>query len=1058
MRNFYLSRIHLLLLAVLFVFGTPFSSFSQSIIGKVIDENTGQALAGVSVLVKGTQRGILTNRKGKFGIQAKEGETLRISYYSYEVEEVLLGKKSKIEIPLRKDPAFNEIIGAYKREPFSMLGVSPAIIKGDDLNKDVASSFLQKLEGKFAGLISTTSGEVGAPTSIRIRGIGSFHNNDPLYIIDGLPVEDDFFHQLNPQDIATVRLLKDAAASSIYGMRASNGVILVETKIGKQSGIQVNYHSYLGVQNPIKRYNLIQDPADYSEAVWRSYENTNRPIPDGVPYAAGRGVVPEYYYHWQSNGYPGSSGVEEASYAYPEQLIMQSQQEGTDWWSEVFRSAPITEHQLSISGSGSKHRFYLSSSYLNQSGTMIHSQLERATIRANTRFKLGKLRLGENISFAHINQVAMPGPNQSENSTLSHILKAQSIIPVYDVSGENFAGAKSYGLGIASNPLALQSRNKDNAQASYHFMGNVFAELQLTKSLSAKTSLGAQISTDRSSRFTFPTWENLEPNTQSSFEERWRHRMNWLWSNSLNYHKVFNKSHKLDILGGVEALRESQRSIGGGLDNFLFSSPDVWYLQNHLGNPDSRTVQSQGKMHAMLSQFVKLDYVLQEKYVISATVRRDASSSFSPKSFGLFPAYSLGWKVSEERFMRKIKWIDDFDLRFGWGKTGKALLPYENRLGVFASDPAFSNYDIRGNGNLARGLALTQRGQEGVLWEAYESTNMGLDATLFKGRLNLGLDFFERKSDNILLEEETPGTQGLAGPVYQNIGAIENKGFEVFLNYQLQLGREGYLIIEGVLSHVKNRILDLGPDREYLTPEGEELWIGQSGIHQLGHALGSFYGYTADGIFRNQEEVAAHAQQAGAAPGRLRFKDLNEDGVIDKEDRGIIGSPWPKYTAGLNLRAKLGNWDASLALNASLGNQIFNFTKVYQVFQAFDANLREDILDRAWHPSLNPEGDLPMLDRTDTYSPQSSSFYLENGSYLRVRHIQIGYSFPQSYGFDKLRLYFQLQNPITLTKYSGLDPVLSNFQTRGNGDQWAGYDFANYPNSKTALLGLNIDF
>ncbi|MEM6799916.1 MAG: SusC/RagA family TonB-linked outer membrane protein [Bacteroidota bacterium] len=1058
MRNFYLSRISQLLLAITFLLGLPFTSYSQSIIGKVIDENSGQALAGVSIMVKGTQRGILSNRKGKFGIQAKEGETLRISYYSYEIAEVVLGKKSKIEVSLRKDPAFNDVIGAYRSEPFDMIGVSPSIVSGDDLNKDIASSFLQKLEGRFAGLMSSTSGEVAAPTSIRIRGIGSFHNNDPLYIIDGLPVEDDFLHQLNPQDIASVRVLKDAAASSIYGMRASNGVILVETKMAKETGIQVDYNSYLGVQNPINRYNLIQDPATYSEAVWRSYEPTNRSIPEGVPYAAGRGVVPEYYYHWQSNGYPGTSGVEEGSYAYPENLIMQSQAGGTDWWSELFRAAPITEHQLSISGSGVKHRFYLSSSYLNQSGTMLHTQLERATIRANTRFKLGRLTVGENIHFAHINQVGMPGLNQSEQSSLSHILKAQSIIPVYDVSGENFAGAKSYGLGIASNPVALQTRNKDNGQSSYHFMGNVFAELRLTQGFSAKTVLGAQISTDRMGRFSFPTWENLEPNTQSSFEEVWRHRMDWVWTNSLNYHKVFNKSHKLELLGGIEALKESQRSIGGGLDNFLFNSPDVWYLQNHLGNPDSRRLQSEGQKHAMLSQFVKLDYVLQNKYLISAIARRDASSRFSSSSFGLFPAYSLGWKVSRERFMRKIKWIDDFNLRFGWGKTGKASFPFENRLGVFASDPAFSNYDIRGNGNLASGLALNQRGQEGVLWEAYESSNMGLDASLFKGKLNLGLDFFERRSDNILLQTEAPGTQGLAGALYQNTGAIENKGFEVFLNYQYKLDQENYVLIEAVLGHVKNKILSLGGGREHMELEGEELWIGQSGINQVGHAIGSFYGFTADGIFSSQEEVSAHAQQAGAAPGRLRFKDINGDGVINHEDRGIIGSPWPKYTAGLTLKSQLGNWDASLALNASLGNKVFNFTKVYQVFHVFDANLRADILDRAWHPDLNPEGDLPILDRTDTYSPQPSSFYLENASYLRVRHLQIGYTFPKSYGFDTLRLYFQLQNPISLTKYTGLDPAISNFQTRGNGDQWAGYDFANYPSSKTALLGVNISF
>lgn len=1031
---------------------------AQQATGTVSDEE-GNALVGATVLVEGTTRGVFTGEEGNFSIEAAQGDVLIISYVAYEAQKVTFSGNSPLVISLKGSTLEEVIVTGYTSQRQKDITGAVSVVKVDDANEVAAASMLQKLEGRASGVSISTSGDPGSGTTVRIRGVSSFLNNDPLYVVDGVPIQDPYQNGLNPNDIETIQVLKDASSASIYGARASNGVIIITTKKGSRNGTQITYDGYVGMQTPVGQYDLVTNPADYSNVVWDAHENAGLEVDPSNPYSAGRGTIPEYIYSGASSGYPGSDPVDESSYSYPNNLIMKANQSGTDWWDEVFDPAVITQHTLGVAGGNSNGRYYLSAGWLDQQGTMIETYFKRANVRANSEMTAGRLTIGENFSFARSQGVSQPGGNQQEGNVMTQILKAQAIVPVYDIGG-NFGGGKANGLSNGSNPVAVLTRNKFNEGTFYKVLGNVFAEVKIMDGLTARTSYGIDYFDNYNAGFSYPTWENSEPNTVNGFSENWSKGYTWTWSNTVNYRKSFGESN-LSVLAGYEAIRGSFRSINGGLSNYFTTAQDAWYLNTGLADPNSRSVGSNGSFNSLASAFGKIDYVYDNRFLFSATVRRDGSSNFGDDKYGVFPAGSIGWRISDEAFLQGVAWIDDLKLRVSYGIAGNQSIPSGNAFDRFGGGTGSSFYDITGSNNsLATGYYLTGRGNPSTRWEKSISTNIGFDASFFGGKLLAVVDLYDKTVVDLLFNPQLPGTAGVgSAPPFVNIGEMQNRGVDFSLDYRDNRGDLGWSVGLAMTTY-QNTIVKIDGNVESFFSTGGDTRIGRTSINQIDNPIGTFYGYTYDGIFRSEEEVTAHAAQDGAAVGRIRFKDINGDDIINDEDLGIIGSPHPDFTGGLNLGANYKNFDFTVFLFFSYGNEIFNYNRLFESFRFFNTNVRKDVVTESFHPVNNPDGTLPMIDENDVFSERPSSFYVEDGSYIRVKQAQIGYTISSEMaskiGVGNTRIYLQAQNLFTLTNYTGIDPALSSFGTRGNADQWAGNDFGNYPGSKIFMAGISL--
>ena len=1058
------------LFALLSVSGTV--AQSMTIKGVVTDE-TGAGLPGVNILVLGTANGTITDVDGRYELAAEKGATIQYSFTGYSTRSVVVGNSSSIDVAM--DPnaeILSEIVvTGYSSQRKRDITGAVAVVSSEDLNKVSATSFTQKLEGRASGVSISSSGEPGEGTTVRIRGISSFQNNDPLYIIDGVPVQDAYSTGFNPNDIESIQVLKDASAASIYGARANNGVIIVTTKKGKSGKTRVTYDAYAGIQTPISNMDyMIKDPLDYSAYVWAKHENAGAVVDAANPYGIGKGKLPVYSYP------AGVSNVDESAYAYPDNIIMKANPNGTNWFDEVFRPAAVTEHNIGIAGGNDHGKYYFSTSYLDQNGTMITNYFKRISLRANTEFKAGRFIFGENVALTRSNSVGQDrvgGGNQDEQGVMTWVTLMNPLTPVFDIQG-NYAGDKAQGMSNGSNPVSRLNAGKENQGTFYRVLGNAFAELEIFDGLKARTSFGTDFYSNYTGGFSYPTWENREFSSSNGWSENWSNGLTWTWTNTLTLNKTFGGAHNLQLLVGYEAIKGKYRSIGGGLNGYFSTNINGWYLNTGLADPGSRNVFSNGSNYGLASAFAKLDYAYQDKYLVSATIRRDGSSNFGDEKYGTFPAFSLGWRVSKEPFLEGNSWLSDLKLRFGWGITGNQSVPGGNAYDRFGGGTGSTFYDINGaQTSLATGYALTNRGNSATKWEENISTNAGLDLSLYEGKVNFVADIYKRKVDGLLFPAALPGTAGTAAPAYVNIAKMENKGIDLGLDYRNKISGDFGYDVGITFSSYRNEVIDIDGSSTSFFPSGFDSRIGLVNINQIGYSISSFYGYTADGIFRSQAEVDNHATQDGADVGRIRFKDIDgfddngeltgkPDGKIDDADKGVIGNPHPDFTAGLNIGLNYKHFDVSIFFFSSVGGQIFNYNKVFDIFGLFNSNVRQEVLTNSFSPA-NPNGTLPMLDIDDTYSQQPSSFYVEDASYLRLKTLQIGYTLPSGVlgkVFSNLRIYVQAQNLFTITGYSGIDPAPSNFSPQNglNGDLWTGYDFGNYPANKIFMLGVNAGF
>ena len=1048
--------------------------------GLVKDEN-GNGMPGVNVLIKGTAQGTASDSDGKFMLEVHDDNaTLVFTFVGYKSSEVAVGSQTSIEVGLEPDLATlsEVVVTGYMPQRKRDITGAVSVVKVDELQTVQAVSVGQKLEGRASGVTVSTSGEPGEGVNIRIRGLGSFtQGNDPLWIIDGVRSFDKGNNWLNPNDIESIQVLKDASAASIYGSAASNGVIIVTTKKGKQGRTRISYNGYAGVQTPVGGYNkfLIRDPLQMAEAEHQYYANSKGY--NGIP-------ADNYYYQYELNGtlpqftYPignlGSDGnsilkpdgtpatwggvpAKLSDYSYYDHLIMGSNPKGTDWWGALFKPALMTEHNLSVSGGTENSQFNFGTSYLKQDGTMIYTGFDRLTVRANSQFKLGKLTFGENLSLVRTTRVSQSGQNQDSKNTISSVLRMHSISPIYDIDG-NFAGAKSFSNGV--NPVARQFRNRNNKYTGYKAFGNLFSELQILPSLKARTSLGINFDNGIYTGFNYPSPEDSEPTLSNSFFETWNQGFTWQWSNTLEFNRTFGKHH-VTALGGYEAIKSQNRVIYGGLNNYTSDNINGWYLNTGLADPATRNVGSYGGPNSLVSMFGKLDYSFNDKYLVTFTMRRDGSSKFSTaQRWGTFPAASVGWRISAEPFMQNIKFVNDLKLRAGYGVTGNQDIDTGNAFDRFGGSAGGSFYDINGtNTSVVTGYNLTNRGNPNTKWESTTTKNIGIDMSLFDDKLSVVVDMYERRIDDLLYRLTVTGTAGTAQQPYTNVGNMRNRGIDLGIQYRGTITKDLSFTTSLNATHYKNKVLFVNPDQNFFYSTGAG-GHDQSVINKVGYSMASFYGYKYLGVMRSDEEAASSPTQIGGNwAGGWKFQDRSGNGMIDPSDRTVIGNPHPDLTLGWNVGLNYKNFDFTMFLFASIGNKIYNYQRYFYETGRWGSMFSKRMLTDSWTPERT-NAPLPQLNIDNSQmAGVASSYYIENGSYLRVKTLQLGYAIPAAsiskLSISKARVYIQAQNLFTFTKYSGIDPALSNVNL---GDQYLGIDLGNYPSSKIFSAGVTLDF
>jgi TonB-linked SusC/RagA family outer membrane protein len=1054
-----------------------------SVSGQVTDEASGGGLPGVSVVVKGTgtapadrTRGTVTDAEGRYRLTVPTGDvTLVFSFVGYVGQEVaLVAGQTTINVALAVDQrTLNEVVvTGYSSQRKSDITGSVAVVDVNALKTVPASSAVQALQGQAPGVTVISAGAPGGRNDIFIRGITSFGNTQPLIIIDG--VQGDL-NNLNMNDIESVQVLKDAGAASIYGVRGANGVIVVTTKKGKSGAVTITYDGYYGVQTPPggNVFNLMNGE-DYAR-ITKQVNPVTKLFANGLPdfTYAGPGVT--------GTAMKGDPAVDPAKYNFDpanpanDYLIQAINKGGTDWFHEIFKPAPMQSHNLTASGGTSTASYLFSFGYLNQQGTLIETYLKRYSVRVNTQYNLRKnIRVGENLyGFYKQN----PGFNNlSEGNAISHAYRIMPIIPVRDIAG-NYGGTwLGPEFGEGENAVAVQENTRNNRSNFWDIGGNVFAEIDFLKHLTARSSFGGLIDNQYFYSFTPNLYHSKQDhNSANSFNENAAYNSNITWTNTLTYNQLTGR-HNLKLLVGSEAIRNYGRIMSGAAKNFYSTDPDYLLLNNGTTNI---TNSSNAYINTLFSLFSRLDYVYNDRYLIGVTVRRDGSSVFGAnKRFGLFPSYSVGWRVSGEPFMKPVSFVNELLLRASHGTLGsQANVNPANAYSLYGSGFGTSYYDINGVSNATQqGFRQSRIGNPSTGWEQNVITNIGVDASLFNNRLGVSVEWYKKSINGLLFPLPLPATVGGATAPTVNIGDIQNKGWDVSLSYRNNLSRTWSINLRANLSAYRNLVVNI-PDPGYFDVAGSR--IGTLVRNQAGHPVGSFFGYEVIGLFRSDEDVKASPPQTDAAPGRFKYRDVNNDGEITAADRTFFGNPNPDFTYGLNVNVKYRRFDLSGILYGSQGNDVINWVRYYTDFMGTSVGKgKSNVLLDAWRPD-NLDARTPVVEYSGSFSTNGAfnSYFMEDGSFLKLRTLTLGYTLNPALlrrlGLTNCRAYVQAANLFTLSRYSGIDPELTGSlggnQTNnvfGNGyatgtqsSATFGIDYGNYPNNqRNFLLGLSFSF
>jgi len=1006
---------------------------NRTLSGTVTDE-VNDPIPGVNVLVKGTTSGTVTDIEGQYRITVPEtAEALIFSFVGYISQEVNIDNQSVIDIQMKTDARqLSEIIvTGYTTQDKKDLTGAVSVVEIEDVQSFPVAGADEMLEGRVAGVNVISSNAPGGNTAVRIRGFSTIRNNDPLYVIDGVPTTSGI-NMINPNDIESMQVLKDASSASIYGSRAANGVVIITTKKGENDMPSFNIRSYAGVQQAFNLPDML-GAQEYGDMLWQANINDGK-TPSSDIYGDGLNpVIP--------------------AFLDAEQILPSA---NTEWVNEIFEPAFIQSHFLDFGKGSEKSHSFLSLGYFDQDGILQHTDFKRLTVRMNSDYKLfDRLTIGENLSIAHSWQTATT-TNSVLGSVVYDAMRFPSIVPVRDING-NFGGNP---VNDVANPLGKLYRNKDNEQLRLRIFGNAFANLEITEALNFRTNFGLSYTNFNFRNFSPQYDEILSQNRASSLSTTNNFGTDWVWTNTLNYVKDFG-AHSIDILAGIESVKSYSEGFSASRVGFPYDDPNFQYLDGGDGADQKNSGNS--NEWSLFSYFAKANYEFDQRYLLSATIRRDGSSKLGENKWGNFPAFSAGWRISEENFFTASA-IDELKLRVGWGQNGNQDIPPYSTISSFASNPYYSNYALDGSQNsVQQGFTETRNANPDLKWETTNQTNIGLDVALLDNRFIASADFFYKTTKDLLVERPlAPVVGGTNQTIWDNVGEMKNSGFELLLSYQDDLSQDLSIHADLNFAAINNELVSLPEDIDFLSIPGSVLHVtnfdqdvSRSDVRQ---PIASFYGHDAIGIFQSQEQVNAHAEQAGAQPGDLIFRDINEDGIVNDEDRTFIGSPHPDFTYGLTLGANLKAFDISLFFFGSQDNEVYDLTRYYGDFYNLSAYNKHARTLNGWTPE-NTDTDVPRLSLDDNNrNNRPSSYYVQDASFLKLKNLQLGYTLPESVGERiNLRVYFQVQNLFTITKYDGMDPEvgLQNYSS-DNRNLDIGVDRGIYPPSRTFTLGVNL--
>ncbi|WP_394706714.1 SusC/RagA family TonB-linked outer membrane protein [uncultured Draconibacterium sp.] len=1044
----------LLMMSVFMAFSL--GSYAQTAVTGTVTGEDGIGIPGVSIVIVGTTQGTITDIDGNYTLTVPEGaEKLTFSYIGMLTQEVEIAGQSTISIVMKADVIGVDevVVVGYGTQMKEELTGAVSTVSAEKLETTSETSVASRLQGQVSGVTVTSANRPGADATIRIRGIGTINDPNPLYIIDGVPAGPG--NNIPPGDIESISVLKDASSAAIYGTRGANGVVIITTKRGRANQQpSIKFSVRTGVTNATNQYDML-NTQEYADAVWLTAANQGV-APNHAQYGSGSSpVIPDYIL--PAGAMNGE--VDESAYSYPDNVFFKANKQGTDWYDEIYQTGIIQEYDLSVSGGGKNSTYAFSANYLDEEGILKWTEFKRYTMRMNSDAKFNDwLKVGESLQVVYIDESGEFGDN-GEGTAISHAYRSQPIIPVYDISGEEFAGTKASEMGNASNPVQILWDARNNKGKWMRILGNAFAEVTLAEGLTAKTLFGANMGQWNYKGYVLPTYERSEPNTVNGVNADSNYSIQWNWSNTLNYNKTFNDVHKLNLLVGTEAVENTYQSLNASRRVYFSEDPNYMQLDSGESNKEN---SGNASSWSLFSVFGRVNYNYMGKYYLEGTVRRDGSSRFSDENkYAVFPAASAAWAVSEESFMQGTRsWLDMLKLRLGWGMSGNDRIGNYNSYSTYSTDSYRASYAIDGsNTSAVSGFKPATLGSEDVTWETTKTINIGIDANMLDNHLAFGIDLWKRNTEDMLFREPIPQVMGIATAPYVNVGEMENKGidFEVSYNNSAVGGDLTYNISMN-LSHYKNEILKLSgdPDR-YIDAATERQKVYTR--YTSGTAFPEFYGYIVDGIFQTQAEADAHAPYGDTdynQPGHFKYRDVSGDGTITADDRTFIGSPHPDLVGGLNINLGYKNFDLTMFFYGSLGNEMVNYVTRWIDYGQFNGGLSKDALYNSWgSPYLdnNSKAKLPMLDLSDI-SQEPSTAFIEDASYLRLKNLRLGYTVPKSLldraGIKSLRLYGQVSNLFTITGYSGLDPEVNASGT------YMGMDLGAWPTPRQVMFGVQL--
>ena len=988
--------------------------------GTVVDQS-GETIIGASILEKGTSNGTVTDLDGNFKFMASSGAKIVVSYVGYLTQELTATPKMRIIIKEDAMSLQEVVVTGYQVQRKADLTGAVAVMDMKGPLSESDPNMLNSMQGKLPGVdIVTDAAPGGGGSTIRVRGMSTVNACNPLYVIDGVATTENL-NSLNASDIESIQVLKDASSASIYGSRAANGVIVITTKRGKEGKMAINLSYNAAVQTVAKTFKTLS-AEQWGQAYWQACSN------DGIaPTAAaslyGTGSTPQLV--------STINGVSTTN---------------TDWQDQVYSAAWTQNLSASISNASDKGSYLFSANYINQNGLMDYTFYKRFTGRVNSTYNFNKyVRVGENLMVARWDNRG--ADTNGDRGIPYSAMRQHPAIPVYSSDGVFSDPSALLGSDI-DNPVQTLYNMRDNTNTSWRIFGNAYIEIMPVKGLTLKSNVGiehVQYLSKTLGRNVRPT----DPTINRSVSRAYGEGDTYTWTNTANYMFDLGKDHHFTVLAGTEATKYNFEDLSAMRKDYAFDDSD--YMQ--LGSGSGTQTNGGGKQEwALFSLFGKIDYNFADRYLFSATLRRDQTSRLSKdNNSGVFPAFSGAWRVSEEKFWKKNNIIDNVKLRLAWGQNGNSAIA--NNYAAFSTytyDVGNGAYDLNGTGTgTVSGIKVVTTGNPDLKWETTTQTNIGFDASLFDNRVNLSFDYYWKNTKDMITIPPVLSVAGENAAKYMNTGEMKNHGMELNVGYHSPQygdftwdGNVNFSMYRNELVKLNDEVSVIGGDFRLIE----------------GQPMGVYYGYVCDGIFQNADQVANHAIQPGKGVGRLIFRDIDGNGEVNENDRCIIGNPNPDFGLGISLSASYKNWTLATFFSGEFGFDIYNGTRKQLEFMTYGntyTNRGADVLS-AWTPE-NTGASIPALTTVDDNNEtRMSTYFIEDGSYLKCKYIKLSYNFDQKWmktiGLSSLSIYGQVENVFTITSYSGLDPEvpLSVYGAR--------IDNGPYPRARTFSMGLNVQF